>query len=251
MPILFLLVARVLDRRLFRVNSVMLVALALSVPLGMIAPLVYRGLSEGFLRYVMFPLFVAAGWGLFEIATSRRRRQAAGVVLAGWIVAGGAALWVMSKPVFGPESESTVVTSVFTGKDAQQLLFENNVLRAKPIARYLERGPFSWGATVVADQVRAFAVASNLPRDDLDRLILTPDRRFDRVVAHPARFGVRYFLVPDPAVFPEDAIVRARPGLWSGHEPGFRLVTAFPGDKSPERWRLYAVTSTAGRRAAR
>jgi hypothetical protein len=241
-PAAALLVVRALDRRLFRVNTLALIALSLSVPLGFIAPLVYRGLSIGYLRYVMFPLFVAAGWGLFEIAISPRRRRAACVIFTGWILAAGAAVWVMSDPTLARESENAVLESVLTGKNAEQLPFENSILRAKPIAGYLERGPLGREhAIVVADQVRAFAVASNLPRSDLDRLLLTPDRRFKSAVADPRRFGVLYFLVPNPKVFPEDAIVRARPRLWGGHEPEFKLVTDFPNDPTPEQWRLYAV----------
>ncbi len=250
-PVAALLVVRALDRRLLRVNSLMLVALALSVPLGMITPLVFRGLSAGYLRYVMFPLFVAAGWGLFEIATSRQQRRAAGVVLAGWVVAAGAALWVMSDPALGPESEAAVVKSVFTGKDAQQLRFENSILQARPFARFLEQGPFAEGAIVAADQDRAFAIASNLPLADLDHLMLTPDRRFEAAIANPRGYGVKYLLVPKPAVFPEDAIVRALPRLWSGHAPGFRLVTDFPHHPSREQWRLYRVVPAPSERAGR
>ena len=51
-------------------------------------------------------------------------------------------------------------------------------------------------------------------------------------------------LFPDPAAWPQDAIDRARPRLWTGRETGFRLVKRFdPGSISrlPESWRLYAV----------
>jgi hypothetical protein len=250
-PIAALLVVRALDRRLLRVNSLALVLLALSVPAWMIAPLIYRGLSAGFLRYVMFPLFVAAGWGLFEIATSASRRRAAAVILAGWIVGAGAAIWVMSSPRLGPESEHVVLQSIRTGKDAEQLNFQNSILLGRPYARFLERGPFAEGAIVAADQERAFAIASNLPLGDLHRLMLTPDRRFERAILSPREYGVKYLLVPTPAVFPEDAINRARPQLWSGHTPGFRLVTDFPRHPSKEQWRLYEVLPARLERSAR
>ncbi len=240
-PIAALLVLRALDGRLRRVNSLSLVVLALSVPAGMIAPLVYRGLSAGFPRYVMFPLFVAAGWGLFEIATSASRRRAVGVIFAGWVLAAGGVIWLISSPDLAPDSENAVLESVLTGKDAKQLHFNNWVLRARPIARFLEQGPFAEGAIVAADQDRAYAIAYNLPLADLDHLMLTPDRRFKRAIADPRRYGVKYLLVPKPAVVPDDAIVRARPRLWDGHEPGFRLVTDFARSRSDEQWRLYRV----------
>ena len=244
-PIVFLLFVRLLDRRLLRVNSLSLIVLSLSVPLGLIVPLLYRGLSAGYLRYFMYPLFVAAGWGLFEIAISRRRRRATCVILAGWIVTAGAVLWAMSVPNIGPETEHVVVRSVISGDAAEELDFENSILRAKPIARELEQGPLREGQSVVADQLRGFAIATNLDGKYLDQLILTPDRRFERIVTDPRQFAVKYFLVPSPAAFPADAIDRARPELWQGDEPGFELITDFPLSPTPEQWRLYAFTGAA------
>ena len=215
-PIAALLVLRALDGRLRRVNSLSLVVLAFSVPAGMIAPLVYRGLSAGFPRYVMFPLFVAAGWGLFEIATSASRRRAVAVIFAGWVLAAGGVIWLISSPDLAPDSENAVLESVLTGKDAKQLHFNNWVLRARPIARFLEQGPFAEGAIVAADQDRAYAIAYNLPLADLGHLMLTPDRRFKRAIADPRRYGVKYLLVPKPAVVPDDAIVRRGPACGPG-----------------------------------
>jgi len=242
LPMVFLLLVRALDRRLFRINSLSLIVVALSVPFGLITPLVYRGLSIGYLRYLMYPLFAAAGWGLYEIAISNHRRRAVCLVLVGWIAAGGATLWTMSVRAYGPETESVVVKSVLTSKDGEQLGFANTISLARPIARVLEDGPMRDGGRVVADQLRAFAIAANLSPRYLHRLILTPDRRFHQIVADPRRFGVRYFLVPSPEAFPTDQILRARPRLWSGDEPGFKLVTDFPSIDTPEHWRLYEVT---------
>lgn len=73
---------------------------------------------------------------------------------------------------------------------------------------------------------------------------MTFDRRFREALADPDTHQVSYVLVPDPAVWPQDAITRARPRLWGGHEPGFVLAEAFdPGPKFnlPESWRLFAV----------
>jgi hypothetical protein len=241
-PTLFLLLVRALDRRLFRINSLSLVVVSLSVPFGLIAPFLYRSHSAGYLRYFMFPLFAAAGWGLFEIAISGDRRRAIRLILVGWVVAGVAALWAMSEPSLAPETEHVVVRSVLSGDSAEELGFENSILRAKPIAEALEESVLRDGGRVVVEQLRGFAIATNLDRDYLnDQLILTPDRRFDRIVSNPQRFDVQYFLVPNPAVFPADAIVRARPKLWSGHDTNFVLVTDFAGIPTPEQWRLYEV----------
>jgi hypothetical protein len=62
------------------------------------------------------------------------------------------------------------------------------------------------------------------------------------------RHRISYLLLPDPAWWPQDAIYRARPRLWAGREPGFKLVKAFaagPTFDLPENWRLFAVERRA------
>ena len=83
-----------------------------------------------------------------------------------------------------------------------------------------------------------------MPDAHAGQLIMTFDRRFREALADPDTHQVSYVLVPEPAVWPQDAITRARPRLWGGHEPGFVLAEAFdPGPKFnlPESWRLFAV----------
>ena len=69
-PVAALLAARLVDGRAWRIESVSLVVLALSVIVGLIAPMAYLGSRMDFLRYYIYPLFAAAGWGLYEIAIS-------------------------------------------------------------------------------------------------------------------------------------------------------------------------------------
>ena len=102
-PLAFVLLVRLVDGRLWRINTLSVLLLGLSVPLGMVVPLAIVGSPMGFLRYLVYPLFVAAGWGLYEIAISRRRRTAVALILAGWLVAFPAGLWIMSDPRLGPE----------------------------------------------------------------------------------------------------------------------------------------------------
>jgi len=62
-PGCFLLLVRGLDGKLWRVKTLGLVLLLISVPFGLIAPLLYLGTSFGWLRLFIYLLFVAAGWG--------------------------------------------------------------------------------------------------------------------------------------------------------------------------------------------
>jgi hypothetical protein len=235
-PTAFILLVRLIDGRLFRVHSVSALLLAASVPFGLIAPLVYGHASFGWLRFFIYVLFVAAGWGLYEIATSGRRRRAALIVMLGWGVAFPATLLAMSNPAVGQE-EHVLVKALARGEGARDVGRSSRLSAMRPVASYLERGPLARGQRVLLDEawpVLALARPSHL------RSLLSPagDRRFGAMLDDPRRHRVSYLLLPKPGSTP-DALTRARRRLWQGDEPGFRLVKSFAA--TPEHWRLYEV----------
>jgi hypothetical protein len=232
-PLASVLVVRIVDGRLWRINTVSVVLMSLSVPLGMVAPLAFLGSPMGFLRYLIYPLFVAAGWGLYEIALSRRRRAAVALILAGWLLAVPAALWVMSGRL-GPEerTELHAVAEGFDGTDSVDV--------AAPVARYLESDILPSGRNVVFDSVaQGSMVAVQIRPRFVRQLIVTSDRRFRSAIAHPGSHDVGYFLMPNPEGTPNAAIGRAYPRLWDDHQPGFRLVATLR--TRLELWHVYEV----------
>jgi hypothetical protein len=233
-PLAFVLLVRLLDGRLWRVNTLGVIALGLSVPLGMIAPMAFVGSPMGFLRYLVFPLFVGAGWGLHEIAISRRRRMAAALILGGWLAAAPAAVWVMTQPLLGLEERGELVALA----DGQ--VGVDTVDAAAPVARYLDTKILPSGRNVVFDAVAQGAmIAVQLQPAHLKHAIVTSDRRFKDAIAHPGSHDVGFFAMPDPARTPNAAIGRAYPRLWDGGQPGFRLVKTVR--TRLETWRIYAV----------
>ncbi len=242
-PVAALLAARMVDGRAWRIESVSLVVLALSVIVGLVAPMAYLGSRMDFLRYYIYPLFAAAGWGLYEIAISRRRRRATVLVLAGWVVAVPVCLWVMTNPALG-QQEFFEIKSLVTGRDAPQLGYPDPVRGRTPIAQYLDARVLSNHRRVLLDAYQGAAVAVQVRSSHAPYLLMTFDHRFRAALADPRRYQISYVLVPDPAAWPQDAIDRARPQLWAGRDEGFRLVKRF--DRSsiprlPESWRLYSV----------
>jgi hypothetical protein len=233
-PLAFILLVRLVDGRLWRINTLLVVLLGLSVPLGMVVPMAIAGSPMGFLRYLVYPLFVAAGWGLYEIALSRRRRRAAALILAGWLVAFPASLWIMSNPRLGPE-EYGELKAVMQGLDGA-----DSVGMRAPVASYLERHILPQGRNVVFDSVAGGSmIAMQIGPEHVRQLIVTADRRFEDAIAHPGSHRVGYFLMPDPVGTPTAAIGRAYPGLWDGEQPGFRLVKTLATPL--EKWRIYEV----------
>ncbi len=256
-PGLFLLVARALDGRLWRVGSAALVILLLSVPAGLIVPLIYEGASFGWLRFFIYPLFVAAGWGLYEVAVSRRRRLATFLVLAGWVVAAPALVVAMADPLRGQE-ENNLVAAVGQGLEkcldsrpeecADAWNAERHTAAAEPatlqrrVASHLDSLPAS--ARVAMDSVRGWAVVAQVQPSTLDRKLITShDPNFRAAVSDPVTNGVTHLLVPHPQKAPTDTIVRRWRELYSRGAKGFKLTAEFP--QSPERWRLYRVSPPA------
>lgn len=248
-PSVGVVVVRALDKRFWRVNTLSLALLLLSVPFGLIAPLIYLGASFGWLRFFMYPLFVAAGWGLYEISLSQQRRMACVAILAGWIVAVPFIVSAMANPGLGQE-EHWEMHSLLTGKSAGQIIevnqrgedtsFSNWLSELAPVATYLDSGVFSRGQSVALDAFQGSAIAAQVQPRYLGRLlILTPDRQFVSMIEHPSQYHISYVLVPNPAKVPQDMIDRAYPLLWSGRQPGFVLVHSFPD--TPQNWRLYAL----------
>lgn len=241
-PLAALLAVRVVDRRLWRIETVSLVVIGLSVTVALIAPMAYLGSVMDFLRYYIYPLYAAAGWGLYEIATSRRRRRAIALVLTGWIVAVPACLWVMANPRLGIQ-EYPELNGLVRDRNALQLGYGDPMATRTSLAHYLDAHVLPSHRRVLLDAYQGAAVAVQVRPEHAPYLLMTFDHRFRRALADPRRYGISYVLLPDPAVWPQDAINRARPRLWAGREPGLTLVRQFDAGSAsrPENWRLYAV----------
>ena len=246
-PLVALLAVRLVDGRLRRIESVCLVALSLSVTLMLIAPMAYLGSRMEFLRYHMFPLYAAAGWGLYEIAVSERRRRATALVLAGWILAVPACLWVMASPRFGTQ-EYPELKALVQGRDALELGYGDPVITRAPVSSWLDAEVLSRDRRVLLDSYQGAAIAVQVRPEHAHLLVMTFDHRFRAALANPVRYRIAYVLLPDPSVWPQDVVSRTRPRLWAGREPGFGLAATFnpgPATHLPESWRLYAVRPDA------
>ncbi len=236
-PVIAILLVRTIEGRLLRLNTLMLTGLSLCVPFGLITLQLYDGTSFGWLRYFMYPLFVAAGWGLYEIGKSKRRSLAIALVFAGWIVAAPASLWAMADPELG-QNEYQVVRSIWTGDTAAEVGYPLYFRDVLDVAAAVDR--LGDDDLVLVDSSNAWTIAGTVQPETLKQnLVFTSDDRFHDALADPASVGVRYLLVPNPSVAPADLLNAEYPQLWAGNEPGFRLTQAF--DQTGVGWRLYRV----------
>lgn len=237
-PGVVLIILRLLDGRFRRINTLSLALLLVSVPAGLIGPLLYVGASFGWLRFFVYPLFVAAGWGLFEVASSRRPRRAMGVVLAGWVIAAPVVFWAMADPELGRE-EHHQARALLLGADARGIGFDvstASIARTAPVARYLDALPPAERVALATD---GWSIVAQVSPERLKNIVLVQDSGFRDAIDDPGAHDVDHLLVPNPVLAPGDAIGERWPALWSGGEPRFRLVEDFPD--TPRQWRLFKV----------
>lgn len=232
LPVVALLLIRLLDGRIRTLGTVSLVALVASVPLGLIGVLIYLGHTFGGLRYFIYPLFVAAAWGLYEIAQSPRPRRAVALACAGWILAMPAAWWAMSEPEIGRAEHFAIEAA--TGSGAETVTDETGVIAA--VERVVEAG-----GIVLADGVHGWEVRIHLTPDAVKRFMLDDDRDFDAALEDPRQAAITHVLAPDPQEALDDRIEDAYPGAWHGKADEFELAADFP--HTNRKWRLLRVVS--------
>jgi len=261
-PLLLIVVvlaaARILVRRDFR----------LLAPLGLLGPVVlfmlYAYVDAAVLRslryfIVAIPMTIILigllaspsgrrAWGLSARFTRLRRPAvtALGILATtGLLVSWPTAVRAMSDHSLNP-SEAAALGSVGARVSPRTATEEQRrALRRyqteQGIARNLDRMKLPDGAVLV-DDFSAFAVV--LASDHSRQFVITADRDYRQILAHPARSGIGYILVPSSQRLGIlDAIVRAYPGIYDTGAGLGALVREFKqtGDTGID-WRLYRVT---------
>lgn len=138
--------------------------------------------------------------------------------------------------------EARDLTAIFYPGEAQlgdrQALNGMHVERG--IASYIDSLHLPDGA-VLTDSGKAYGVL--MATHDLHAFTITSDLDFQRALADPPRFGIRYLLVPEKDGY--DAINATYPGFYD-NGGGFAVkVRDWRGYGYSPSWRLYKVTSAA------
>lgn len=108
------------------------------------------------------------------------------------------------------------------------------------IARFIDSLHLPDGS-VLTDSGKAYGVL--MATKDLHAFTITSDLDFERALADPPRFGIRYLLVPEKDGY--DAINAAYPGFFD-NGAGFAVkVRGWKGYGYSPSWRLYKVTDAA------
>jgi hypothetical protein len=108
------------------------------------------------------------------------------------------------------------------------------------IAHYIDSLHLPDGA-VLTDSGKAYGVL--MTTKDLHAFTITSDLDFERALADPPRFGIRYVLVPQKDGY--DAINDAYPGFFDNGGGFAAKVRGWKGYGYSPSWRLYKVTDAA------
>lgn len=243
-PLGALFAIRLLEHRFLTLSTFGLTFLAICVPYGLLAYLIYTHSSDGSLRFFLYPLYVAAGWGLVEVATAAHRRRALAIFLAGWIASAALTVFVVTQNTAGSGVENSELQALASGKEASTTGYANSLRVTGAIARYLVNGPLRAGQHIAMDSGLGWPIAAQVPPRYFREFVLTTDSDFLTELRRPREFSVRYLLEPDPAKTFANPIAEVYPSLWSGRDRRFALCSDF---RIPDNggivseWRLYAV----------
>lgn len=210
---------------------------ALLAPVGFSAAAYSTGQTFGFLRYYVpvlpaFLLAVALLWtpvrGMRPAVPMRLARggtaTAAAVLVALTCVAGSAA--AMASPRIGPGEYDGLAWVVRPARDGAEREDAALLSSTRAIAADVDRLGLTDGSVAVDtfDCGSEIVLHSAHPHS----FVITSDRDFDRAVAAPLAFHVRYFLVPngDEGI---EAISLAHPHVYDGGEQG-AFVTRVVGE---------------------
>lgn len=111
------------------------------------------------------------------------------------------------------------------------------------VSQYVDSLHLARGAVLIDDFLGFVIVMSS---SDTEQYVITSDRDFQQVLADPATYRVRYFLVPSEQTLGKlDAINRAYPGAYADGGGLGTLVKEFDDvSDNGTNWRLYRVTGS-------
>ncbi|MDQ7095548.1 glycosyltransferase family 39 protein [Desulfosporosinus sp. PR] len=225
-PLLAILILRLLNRRILRWDTLILIGMIVSIPVLQIIMLM-KGTSLGWLRYFLYVLPVSFAWLPYELSKIKNKWQMV-IPLIAMLLNLGVLSYVITQPLIAPD-ENTFLQNSF-GQHNQTYYDQKQDIE---IAEYLDQNYPS--SNILVDSFSAYLIIleSKFPK----RFYITSDYFFKNAVSHPQEYNINYLLVPKPgSASVLSAINDAYPNLYYNGSDWAELVKEFG-----TRWRLYKV----------
>lgn len=225
-PFLSILILRLLNRRIFKWETLILIGMIVSIPMLQIIMLM-KGTSLGWLRYFLYVLPVSFAWLPYELSKVKIKWQII-IPLIAMLLNFGMLSYAITQPLIAPD-ENTFLQNSF-GYHNQTYYDQKQDIE---IAEYLDENYPS--SNILVDSFSAYLIIleSKFPK----RFYITSDFEFKDAISNPKAYKVEYILVPKPgSASVISAINDAYPNLYDHGSDWTELVKEFG-----TRWRLYKV----------
>jgi hypothetical protein len=213
-PVLLgIIVVRIVDRRLFKKDFLILLCLVFTMILFHYSMLL-GGNSYGWLRFFSYCLPICMAWLPYELSQAKKQ--------------------VNPKLPFVVLACSLLVSSVLTGyflNDPELSPEENNLTistESRQVAEYINDNLPD--ETILADSFLTGSIILNI--DNIDNVVTSASLGFYDIVNNPLKYGISYILVPDPSRIGHlDAINARYPYLYANGLDWCVKVKDFDGYK--------------------
>ncbi|WAG53866.1 glycosyltransferase family 39 protein [Clostridium estertheticum] len=230
-PLIAILILKLLNHRLWRWDTLILLGMFISIPMLQVIMLV-KGTTLGWLRYFMYVLPVGFAWLPYELSKVKRKWMFI-IPIMGMILNFIILSYVITQPTIAPD-ENTFLKNTF--KQHNQTYYDEK--QFSDIAGYLDENyPNS---NILVDSFSAYLIIlkTQFPR----RLYISSDYYFNEAISDPQKYGVSYILIPKPGSSSVISVINnAYPNLFEHGAEWAELVRDF-GSK----WRLYKVIRKTG-----
>lgn len=221
-PLIIIFVMRIIERRIFRWDFLMLLILALSIP-SMQVILLLRGGTAAWIRYYMYVFPIVVAWIPYEISKMRFRKVGSTLLIIGMLISGVVMGMMMNNPKIASDEYEAF---------RQNKLFEEQQAGAAVTAFINKNVP---NQMILTDSFSSFRIimGSSNPKN----FVITSDDDFVESLENPAEHNIDFILLPNPkAVLSIDGVNQKYPDLYENGAEWTTLYQEFNG-----YWKLYKV----------
>lgn len=230
-PLLSIISLRLIDRRLFQWDTLILLGMFLSIPMLQVVMLI-SGTTLAWLRYFMYVLPISVAWIPYELSKAKYKWQIC-IPLIAMMISFAINFYVITQPSIAPDENSFLQNSF--GKHNEIFLGWQQDIE---ISRYLDNNCSK--STILVDSSSAFFII--MQSKNPKKFYITSDSGFQMAVSDPKKFNVDYVLIPKPELEANISVINvAYPNLYEHGAEWVELVKEFGTD-----WKLYKVTKSTG-----
>ncbi len=222
-PFLLVCLIRLMEKRLFRWDMLILILLFASIP-ALQWLMLLKGASFAWFRYFMYVLPLTVAWIPYEISKTKYKKTMVSIAMAAMVMSAGVLGYAISDPEIAPDEHTTLTLGLYYETQKQE----------KQIAKDLDK--HYPDKTIMMDSASAYTIIVNTKYPK--RFLITSDRTFRKSMSEPWRHGVDYILLPKPSPgAPRSTINSVYPNLFQHGADWAQLVQEYANGN----WRLYKI----------